>query len=77
MIYELLAVGNMGPPSLFEMVRRVKESGSVVNAYIVEGVSRTVMTIHEHSLAHPCILPVSYARWRWYNIACLHKNDFP
>ena len=76
MIYEHLAVGNMGPPSLFEMVRRVKESGSLVNAYIVEGVSRTVMTIHEHSLAHLRILPVFSARWRWFTTACPQEANF-
>ena len=49
---------------IVEMVRCVEESGSVVNAYIVEGVSSTVMTIHEHSLAHRCLLQSFHARWR-------------
>ena len=76
MIYGLLTAGNTVPPSLFEMVRRVKESGSVVNAYIVEGVSRTVMTIHEHSLAHPCVMLVNSARWRWCTDDCLQQDCF-
>ena len=46
------------------MVPCIEESGSVVNAYIVEGVSRTVMTIHEHSLTPLVILSVLNARWR-------------
>ena len=60
----------MGPPPLFEMVPCIEESGSVVNAYIVEGVSRTVMTIHEHSLTPLTILSVLNARWRWHTPVC-------
>ena len=38
--------------------------------HIVEGVSRTVMTIHEHSLTPLVILSVFNARWRCHTFAC-------